>query len=85
MSKAREENPCINIGRIRKRKNIIRGGGDSNLLSKETSLIKISKIILLKMNPRKKIPWEKEEDHQSNVGGAKKITYTRISLTEEIK
>jgi hypothetical protein len=37
------------------------------------------------MNPRKKIPWGKEEDHQSNVGGAKKITYTRITLTEEIK
>jgi hypothetical protein len=40
---------------------------------------------LLKMNPTKKIPWGKEEDHQSNVGGENKITYTRISLTKEIK
>jgi hypothetical protein len=37
------------------------------------------------MNPRKRIPWGKEEDHQSNVGGARKITYTRIYLTKEIK
>jgi hypothetical protein len=64
---------------------MVRGGRDSNLLSIETTLIKISKISLLRMNPRKKIPWGKEEDHQFNVGGAKKITYTRISLTEEIK
>jgi hypothetical protein len=28
---------------------------------------------------------KKEEDHQSNVGGAGKITYPWISLTEEIK
>jgi hypothetical protein len=28
MSKAREENPCINLGRIRRRRNIIIGGRD---------------------------------------------------------
>jgi hypothetical protein len=37
------------------------------------------------MNPRKRNPRGKEENHQSNVGGASKITYTRISLIEEIK
>jgi hypothetical protein len=31
------------------------------------------------------ISWGKEEDHQSNVGGERKITYTRISLIEDIK
>jgi hypothetical protein len=79
------ENPCRNIGRIRRKRNMIREGRDSNLLSTETIQIKINKNNLLRMNPRRKTPWEKEEDHQSNVGGAKKITYTRISLTEEIK
>jgi hypothetical protein len=37
------------------------------------------------MNPRKKNPWEKEEDNQSNVGDAKEITCTRIFLTEKKK
>jgi hypothetical protein len=40
---------------------------------------------MLNMNPRNKIPWGKEEEHQSNIGGAKKTTYKRISLIEEIK
>jgi hypothetical protein len=40
---------------------------------------------MLRMNPREKTPWEKGEDHQSNVGDAKKITCTRISLTERTK
>jgi predicted aspartyl protease len=86
MSKEREENPFVeNLGRIRRRRNMIREGRDSNLLSTETTLIKINKISLLRMNPREKTPWEKGEDHQSNVGDAKKITCTRISLTEKIK
>jgi hypothetical protein len=37
------------------------------------------------MNPRGKTPWEKGEDHQSNVGDAKNITCTRISLAKKIK
>jgi hypothetical protein len=37
------------------------------------------------MNPISKTPLGKEEDHQSNVGGAKKITCIRISFMEEIK
>jgi hypothetical protein len=56
MRKESEENPCRNVGRIRRRRNMIRGGRVSNLLSIETSLIKINKISLLKINPRKKIP-----------------------------
>jgi len=28
MRKAREENPCINLGMIRRRRNMIRGGRD---------------------------------------------------------
>jgi hypothetical protein len=47
------------------------------------SLIEIIKISILKGIPRKKIPWEKGEDHQSNVGDARKITCTRISHTEK--
>jgi hypothetical protein len=85
MSKERVESLCRNIGRIRRRRNMIREGRGSNLLLVGTTLIKINKIILLSMNPRKSIPWGKEEDHQSNVGGARKRTYTRISLIEEIK
>jgi hypothetical protein len=85
MSKAREENPCINIGRIRRRRNFIRGGTDSNLLSIEIALIKIIKTSMLRMNPREKTPWEKWEYHQSNVGDAKKITCTRIALIERTK
>ena len=46
---------------------------------------KIRKKILLRMIPIRRNPWEKEEDHQSNVGGAMKITYTRTVLTKEIK
>jgi hypothetical protein len=37
------------------------------------------------MNPIKKTPWEKGEDHQSNVGDEKKITCTRISHTKRIE
>jgi hypothetical protein len=74
-----------NIGRIRRRRSLIRGRRDSNLLSIEMSLIKIIKTSMLRMNPRKKTPWEKGEDHPSNVGDAKKITCTRISLTERIE
>jgi hypothetical protein len=82
MSKAREENPCRNIGRTRKMRSLIRGGKDSNLPSIGISLIEIVKISMLRGNPRKKIPWEKGEDHQSNVGDARKITCTRISHTK---
>jgi hypothetical protein len=41
---------------------------DSNILSIETILSHINKINLLRMNPRWKTPWEKGEDHNSNVG-----------------
>jgi hypothetical protein len=56
-------------------------GKDSNLLSTKTIQIQINKNRLLRVNPRRRTPWEKKEDHQSNVVGAKKITYTKISLT----
>jgi hypothetical protein len=82
MSKARAENLCRNIGRKRRRRNIMRGGRDSNLLSTEELLTQINKIILLRMSPRGKTPWEKGEDHQSNVEDVKNITCTRIYLTE---
>jgi hypothetical protein len=81
MRKARAYNQCINLGRIRRRRNMIRGGRDSNLLSIEITLIKIIKTNMLRMNPRESNPWEKGGDHQSNVGDAKKTTFTRISLT----
>jgi hypothetical protein len=58
---------------------------DSNLLSIETILIKINKSKQLRMSPREKNPWEKGEDHQSNVGDAKKMTCTRIFLIEKTK
>jgi hypothetical protein len=58
MSKAMEESPCRNIGRIRKRRSLIRRRRDSNLLSIEMSLIKISKTGMLRMIPRNKTPWE---------------------------
>jgi hypothetical protein len=45
-------------------------------------LIKIINVNIPRMNPRKKTPWEKREDHRSNVGNAKKITCTRISPKE---
>jgi hypothetical protein len=67
MSKDREENPCKNLGRVRGRRSLIRGGKDSNLPSIGMSLTKIIKISMLRVNPRKKTPWEKEEDHLSNV------------------
>jgi hypothetical protein len=82
MSKAREENPCRNIGRTRKMQSSIRGGKDSNLPSIGKSLIKIIKINMLKEISRKKIPWEKEEDHQSNARDARNITCTRTAHIE---
>jgi hypothetical protein len=85
MSKVRTKNPCTSLGRIRRRIILIRGRRDSNLLLIEMSLIKIIKISLPRMNPRNKTPWEKGEDHQSNVGDANKITCTRISHTERTK
>jgi hypothetical protein len=60
----------------------IRGGKDSNPPSIGMSLIEIIKISMLRGIPRSNIPWEKREDHQSNVGDARKITYTRISHTK---
>jgi len=82
--KEREENPCRSIGWIRRRKNMIEEGMDSNLFSTEIVQVKINKINLVRMKPRNKNPWEEEEHHQSNVGGENKITYTRIYLIEEI-
>jgi hypothetical protein len=63
----------------------IKGGKDSNLPSIGMSLIEIIKISMLREIPRRKIPWEKGEYHQSNVGDARKITYTRITHTENIE
>jgi hypothetical protein len=80
MSKARVENPFINLGRIRRRKNMIRGR-DSNLLSIEIALIKIIKTSMIRMSPIDKSPWKKGEYHQSNVVDANRITCTWISLT----
>jgi hypothetical protein len=81
MNKDMEDNPYKNFGRIRRRRISIRGGKDSNLPSIGTSLIEIIKINMLRANPRKNTPWEKEEDHPSNVGDVKKITCTRIGHT----
>jgi hypothetical protein len=58
----------------------IKGGKDSNLPSIGMSLIEIIKINMLR-----KIPWEKGEYHQSNVGDARKINCTRITHTERTK
>jgi hypothetical protein len=63
----------------------IRGGKDSNLPSKGMILIEIIKINMLREIPRRKITWKKGEDHQSNVGDARNITYTRISHIERIE
>jgi hypothetical protein len=60
----------------------IRGGKDLNLPSIGMSLIEIIKINMLRGISRKKIPWEKGEEHQSNVGDPRKIICTRISHTE---
>ena len=79
MSKAGEENPYKNLGRTRRMRSPIRGGKDSNLPSIGMSLIEVIKISMLREIPRRKIPWEKGEDHQSNVGDARKITCTRIA------
>jgi hypothetical protein len=83
MRKAREENPYINLGRTRKVRSPIRGGRDSNLPSIEVSLIEIIKINMLREISRRKIPWEKGEDHQSNARDARKITCTRIYHTKK--
>jgi hypothetical protein len=83
MSKAREENLCRNLGRTRRMRSLIIGGKDSYLPSIRMRLMEIIKINMLRGNPRNKIPWEKGEDHQYNVGDARKITYTRIAHTEK--
>jgi hypothetical protein len=82
MRKAREENLYRNLGRIRKMPSPIRGGKYSNLPSIGMSLIEIINISMLREISRRKIPWEKGEDHQSNAGDERKITCTRISHTE---
>jgi hypothetical protein len=81
MRKAKEENHCRNVGRTIQMRSPIRGGKDSNLPSIGMSLIEIIEINMIREISRKKIPWEKGEDHQSNVGDARKITCTRISHT----
>jgi hypothetical protein len=68
MSKDKAESLCINLRRIRRRRCLIRGRRDSNILSIEMILIKIINTNLLRMNPRYNTPWEKGEYHQSNVG-----------------
>jgi hypothetical protein len=82
ISKEKEENHCRTTGRTRKMQSPIRGGNDSNLPSIGMSLIEIIKNNMLREISRKKIPWEKGEDHQSNVGDARKITCTRIYHTK---
>jgi hypothetical protein len=82
MRKEREDILCRSLGRIRRRRSLIREIKDSNLLSIEIAQIKIILTSMLRMNPREKTPWEKGEYHQSNVVDAKKITCTNISLTE---
>jgi len=47
MRKVRENNLLINIGRIRRRRDIIKEGRDSNLLSTKIVLIQINKIDML--------------------------------------
>jgi hypothetical protein len=84
MRNEREDNIFRNIGRIRRR-GLIRGGMDSNLLSTKISLIEIIRTNMLRMNSREKTPCEKGADHQSNVGDVRKVSYTRISLTGRIK
>jgi hypothetical protein len=85
MSKDREDNPCKNLGRIRRRRSLIRGGKDSNVPSIGMILIEIIKISMLRVNPRKETPWEKGEYRQSNAGDARKITCTRSSHKEKIE
>ena len=85
MRKEREDNPCRNIGRIRRRRSPTRERKDSNLLSIEIAQIKIIPTSMLRMNPRENSPWEKWEDHQSNVGDAKNITCTRIDTIERME
>jgi len=70
--KAREDNPCINLGRIIRRRNMIIGGRGSNLLSIETILIKIRKMSLLKMNLRKKTPWKNRKTTNLMLGVQRK-------------
>jgi hypothetical protein len=45
MSKERVENICKSLGRIRRRRSLIREGRDSNLLSTETTLIKSTRSV----------------------------------------
>ena len=52
MSKEMEENLCINLGRIRRRRILIRGGRDSNFLSTKIALIEIIKTGVLRMKRR---------------------------------
>jgi hypothetical protein len=85
MSKAREENPCRNLGRTRRMRSPIRGGKDSKLPSIGMRLIEIIMINMLRGISRNNSPWEKGEDQQYNVGDARKITYTRIAHIEKTK
>jgi hypothetical protein len=83
MSKAKAKNSCRNIGRIRRRRSMIRGGKDSNFVLIGMILIEIIKMSILRLNPRNTNPCEKEEDHLSNAGDARNITCTRISQIEK--
>jgi hypothetical protein len=56
MRKERVDSLCINLGRIRRRRSLIRERKDSNILSIEISQVKIIKTNILRMNPREKIP-----------------------------
>jgi hypothetical protein len=85
VSKEKEKRLFRSLGRIRRRRNKIIEGRDSNLLSIETILIHIRKINLLRTNPRWKTPWEKEEEYQSNVGDVNNIMCTKIYLTKKKK
>ena len=52
MRKVKEETIFISLGRMRRKRNNMREGRDSNIISIETILIHINEINLLRMNPR---------------------------------
>jgi hypothetical protein len=56
MSKAKVDKIFRSLGRIKRRRNRIREGRDSNFLSIETIIIHMGKINLLQMNSRWKTP-----------------------------
>jgi hypothetical protein len=85
MIKEREDNLCINYWKDKKKDKYDQRRKGFKPPFNRNNPNKNQQENLLRMNPREKTPWEKGEDHQSNVGDEKKITCTRISLTEKKK